>query len=92
MGRAKERREVNAFVAEGVRLVEEAINAAWKFQFALYSDGLSERGSNVLNRLRENKIEVDEVAGVPRIGATANDVHFGIVIGGEGDAPTAAVA
>ena len=63
MGRAKERREVNAFVVEGVRLVEEAFNAGWKFQFALYSDGLSERGSNLLNQLKSNNIEVDEVAG-----------------------------
>lgn len=63
MGRAKERREENAFVVEGVRLVEEAVNAGWKFQFALYSDGLSERGSSLLNRLRANRIEVDEVSG-----------------------------
>jgi len=63
MGRAKERREVNAFVVEGVRLVEEAVTAGWKFRFALYSDGLSERGTNLLNRLKESNIESDEVAG-----------------------------
>ena len=63
MGRAKERREVNAFVVEGVRLVEEAFNAGWKFQYALYSDGLSERGGNLLDQLKANNIEVDEVAG-----------------------------
>lgn len=63
MGRAKERREANAFVVEGVRLVEEAVNAGWKFQFALYSDGLSERGKKLLAGLEANKIEVDEVAG-----------------------------
>ena len=63
VGRAKERREANAFVVEGVRLVEEAVNAGWKFQFALYSDGLSERGNALLNQLKANKIEVDEVAG-----------------------------
>lgn len=63
MGRAKERREANAFVVEGVRLVEEAVNAGWKFQFALYSDGLSERGTQVLKRLETNRTEVDEVSG-----------------------------
>lgn len=62
-GRVKERREENAFVVEGVRLVEEAVNAGCKFQFALYSDGLSERGGNLLNRLKANGIEVDEVSG-----------------------------
>jgi tRNA G18 (ribose-2'-O)-methylase SpoU len=39
MGRARERREENAFVVEGVRLVEEAVAAGWNFRFALYSDG-----------------------------------------------------
>ncbi len=63
MGRAKERREANAFVVEGVRLVEEAVNAGWKFQFALYSAGLSERGSNLLQRLKSLRIEVEEVSG-----------------------------
>lgn len=63
MGRAKERREANAFVVEGVRLVEDAVEAGWKFKFALYSDGLSERGSTVLNRLKASRVEVDEVAG-----------------------------
>ena len=63
MGRAKERREANAFVVEGVRLVEEAFSAGWKFQFALYSDGLSERGGNLLDQLKANSVEVDEVAG-----------------------------
>jgi TrmH family RNA methyltransferase len=29
LGRSKERREANAFVAEGVRLVEEAVKANW---------------------------------------------------------------
>jgi TrmH family RNA methyltransferase len=63
MGRARERDEAHAFVAEGVRLVEEAVNAGWKFQFALYSSGLSERGAQLLNRLKANHIEVDEVSG-----------------------------
>lgn len=63
MGRAKERREANAFVVEGVRLLNEAVNAGWIFQFALYSDGLSERGNALLDQLKANNIEVDEVAG-----------------------------
>ena len=63
MGRAKERREANAFVVEGVRLVEESVRAGWKFQFALYSDGLNERGNKLVAALKESNIEVDEVAG-----------------------------
>ena len=34
-GRPKERREAGAFLAEGVRLVEEAHTAGWPFRFAL---------------------------------------------------------
>ena len=63
LGRPKERRESNAFVAEGVRLVEEAVNAGWKFRFALFSDGLSERGKELVKKLKANQIEVEEVSG-----------------------------
>ena len=63
MGRAKERREADAFVVEGVRLIEEAVNAGWQFQFALYSDGLSDRGKDLVETLSANNIEVDDVAG-----------------------------
>ena len=34
-GRPKERREAGAFLAEGVRLVEDAFAAQWPFEFAL---------------------------------------------------------
>lgn len=62
-GRPKERREANAFVVEGVRLIEEAVTAGWTFQFVLYSDGLSERGQDLLKVLIAHRVEVDEVAG-----------------------------
>ena len=61
LGRTKERREANAFAVEGVRLVEEAINSNWGFQFVLYSDGLSERGINLVETLEAKKIEVEKV-------------------------------
>ena len=63
MGRAKERRDADAFVVEGVRLIEEAVNADWEFQFALYSDGLSERGMDLVDKLSVKGVEVDDVAG-----------------------------
>jgi TrmH family RNA methyltransferase len=61
LGRTKERREAGAFVVEGVRLVEEAVNSDWVFQFALYSDALSERGRALVQRLEANKIDVEQV-------------------------------
>ncbi len=60
-GRAKERREAGAFLAEGVRLVEEAYTAGWPFRFALYSDDLSGRGRELMGKLREKEIEVEQV-------------------------------
>ena len=63
LGRAKERREAGMFVVEGVRLVEEAVKASWQFQFVLFSDGLSERGKELVNTLTANQIEVEEVSG-----------------------------
>jgi len=63
MGRAKERREANAFVVEGVRLIEEAVTAGWKFQFVLFSDGLSERGLDLVKILTAYRIDVEEVSG-----------------------------
>jgi TrmH family RNA methyltransferase len=63
MGRSKERRDADAFVAEGVRLIEEAVTAGWKFKFVLYSDGLNERGQDLLKVLSAYRIDVEEVAG-----------------------------
>jgi len=62
-GRPKEREEANAFVIEGVRLIEEAMTAGWRFQFVLFSDGLSERGQDLLKVLAAHRVEVEEVAG-----------------------------
>jgi len=61
LGRAKERRAANAFVVEGVRLVEEAVNNNWGFQFVLYTDNMSERGINLIKALEDKKIEVENV-------------------------------
>ncbi len=62
LGRSKERRENDAMVVEGVRLLEEALSAGWRFRFALYSQGLSERGWALLERLSETGVETEEVA------------------------------
>src|SRR5512135_3660543 len=60
-GRPKERREAGGFLAEGVRLVEEALAAGWPFQFVLYSDDLSQRGLDLQRRLEQNGIETIKV-------------------------------
>jgi TrmH family RNA methyltransferase len=62
-GRPKERREAGAFLAEGVRLVEEALAANWPCQFVFYTDELSDRGRQLLDAVRNRGIEADEVEG-----------------------------
>jgi len=62
-GRSKERREESAFLAEGVRLVEEALAADWPIRFVLYSSGLNERAQALVDRLQAEDVETDEVAG-----------------------------
>jgi TrmH family RNA methyltransferase len=58
-GRAKERREAGAFLAEGVRLVEEALAAEWPFRFALHSPELSERGQKLVGQLIAKGVDVE---------------------------------
>lgn len=60
-GRPKERREAGAFLAEGVRLVEEALLAGWPFRFVLHTDELSERGQGLVEKLRAQKVEIDPI-------------------------------
>jgi len=61
LGRQKERHEANAFVAEGVRLVEEALAVNWPFRFVLAGETLSERGQELVKKLEGKSIEVEEV-------------------------------
>ena len=62
LGRARERRELGAFVVEGVRLIEEAINANWSIRFVLFDETLNERGMLDIKRLTSLGIEVDMLA------------------------------
>ncbi|MCJ7694867.1 MAG: RNA methyltransferase, partial [Anaerolineaceae bacterium] len=48
------RRKENAFVAEGVRLVEEGIHEHNPVRFILFSDGLSERGMSLIANLPQD--------------------------------------
>lgn len=62
LGRARERREANAFLVEGVRLVEEAVKSNWKIQFALYDETLSDRGELQAEGLRSRGVDVEMVS------------------------------
>jgi TrmH family RNA methyltransferase len=62
LGRAKERREAGAFVVEGVRLIEEAVNSNWEIRSALYDGSLSERGMSQVEGLKSRGVEVEEIS------------------------------
>ena len=61
-GRAKERREAGAFLAEGVRLVEEAVNTNRPMRFVLFDETLSERGRSQVESLRSRGIDIEEIS------------------------------
>jgi RNA methyltransferase, TrmH family len=60
--RPKERQEAQAFLVEGVRLVEEALAADWPMRFVLFAGGVSARGRELIERLEAKNIEVEQVA------------------------------
>ncbi|MDY6846344.1 MAG: RNA methyltransferase [Chloroflexota bacterium] len=55
---SKNRKAESAFVAEGVRLIEEAISVNWPLEFLLYDESISERGLALIASLK-NKAGVD---------------------------------
>lgn len=61
-GRARDRRESGAFLAEGVRLVEEALAAGWPFRFVLHGADLSDRGRELVRRLAAAGVETEEAS------------------------------
>ena len=61
LDRSKERHAASAFVAEGVRLVEEAQAAGWPFRFVLAGEGLGERGRRLVADLLAGGVEVETV-------------------------------
>jgi TrmH family RNA methyltransferase len=62
-GRARERREAALFLAEGIRLIEEALAANWPIEFVLHTAELSQRGHQLLEAVQERGIEAYEVEG-----------------------------
>jgi RNA methyltransferase, TrmH family len=62
IGRRKERQEAQAFVVEGVRLLEEAHGAGWQPKFVLYSEALSQRGHETLDAYATQGCEIEQTA------------------------------
>ncbi len=73
LSQGKARREESAFVVEGVRLVEEALAAGIIPRFALYSDSLSDRGQQLVNRMQT--LGVEALPAAPHVLKAASDTQ-----------------
>lgn len=58
----KERDDQGLYVAEGVRLIEEALAVNWPIEFMLYTGDLSERGRKILKQSSQMDIPMEEIS------------------------------
>jgi len=73
-GRSRQRKAENAFVAEGVRLVEEAVDEGWPMEFILFDETLSDRGMDMLKNLQDqSSVELSEIT--PELMAEISDTE-----------------
>ncbi len=71
---AKHRQAEGAFVAEGVRLVEEAAAVRWRMAFVLYDKTLTDRGQTLVTKLQDaGLVEVSQIT--PEIMAELSDTE-----------------
>ncbi len=78
-GRPRERREAGLFLAEGARLVEDALAAGWPFEFALFSAEISNRGKKVVEQLVSSGVSVEEVTAEVFRAASETESSQGVV-------------
>jgi TrmH family RNA methyltransferase len=71
--RSKNRRAAGAFVVEGVRLAEEALQAGWQPQLVLYTEDLSERGLTLVEGWQSQSVPVEVVS--PHVMQAASDTQ-----------------
>ncbi len=70
----KQRKNQTTFVAEGVRLVEDAISAKFPFDYLLFDNTLSDRGKALLSHLSKvSRTEIYEVP--PKLMAQISDTQ-----------------
>lgn len=70
---SRARREAQLFVAEGIRLVEEAYHAGWIPQNVLYTTDLNSRGQELVAQFMAQRVEVTAVA--PHVMRVASDTQ-----------------
>lgn len=71
--KAKTRQKEQAFVIEGVRLVEEALRWGWLAEIVLYTGDLDARGFQIVNQFRAQGVQAVEVS--PEVMQAASDTN-----------------
>jgi TrmH family RNA methyltransferase len=87
-GRARTRREEGAFVIEGVRLAEEALQAGWRPRLVLYTEDLSARGREAVRGFQD--LGAEALAVTPEVMVASSDTRTpqGILVVLSGRAPS----
>jgi RNA methyltransferase, TrmH family len=77
---AQQRKRQGAFVAEGVRLIEDAIMAKWPIDYVFFDQTLSERGKALVDNLDQHKTtEIYEVPSALMAELSDTDTPQGIL-------------
>lgn len=69
--KSRHRREERAFVVEGMRLAEEALQSGWEARLVLYDPGLSERGQQAVEAFARQGVPIEQVS--PQVMRAASD-------------------
>jgi len=77
---AKYRREEQAFVVEGVRLAEEALQGGWEAELVLFTDLLDERGKAILGGFTARAVPVEQVSETVMKAVSETDTPQGILV------------
>src|SRR4030042_5100593 len=77
---AKARHEERAFVIEGVRLAEEALQSAWEARLVLFTDQLDERGKAVVDGFAAKGVPVEQVTEAVMKAVSETETPQGILV------------
>ena len=78
--RSAARREAGAFVVEGVRLAEEALQAGWQAQWVLFTAGLSPRGMELVAAFDHQGVRVEMVSAAVMEAASDTQTPQGLLV------------
>jgi TrmH family RNA methyltransferase len=77
---AKYRREEQAFVVEGVRLAEEALQGGWVAELVLFTELLDERGKAILGGFTARGVPAEQVSETVMKAVSETDTPQGILV------------